>query len=529
MTRIGYAAARRRLALAAGIATVALASNALSVAADHDLFRRISAGAINGNGAVAATYVGASADGTRVFFETTEGLVGSDSDLVTDIYERSAGTTKLISAGAINGNGAFAASFAGASADGTRVFFLTSEKLVSADTDAAVDLYQRSAGTTERISAGAINGNLAVDAHFDGASADGSKVFFDTEERLVSGDVDAETDIYQRSGGTTRRVSVGAINGNGAFASIFRGASADGTRVFFQTSEPLAGSDTDTGLDVYQRFGGTTKLISAGAINGNTPGTFAAFQDASADGTHVFFQSDDRLVAADTDSAPDMYERSAGTTKLVSAGAVNGNGAFSAYLVGASSDGARAYFETDEKLVTADTDSVTDVYLRSNGVTTLVSSGATNGNGPNPAVFVGASTDGSRVFFVTAEQLVSSDADAQVDVYQRSGGVTQRISTGGISSSGPYDSVFVGASADGTRVFFESSEHLSFDDGDSSKDLYERFGGVTTLLSPGDAATDATFQGSSIDGSRVFFSTAEKVLANDKDTAVDVYGAYSAP
>ena len=47
------------------------------------------------------------------------------------------GQTTLLSTGPTGGNGAFDASFTGASADGTRVFFGTEESLVSADTDAA--------------------------------------------------------------------------------------------------------------------------------------------------------------------------------------------------------------------------------------------------------------------------------------------------------------------------------------------------------------------------------------------------------
>ena len=67
-----------------------------------------------------------------------------------------------------------------------------------------------------RSSIGAINGNGAYDAVFVGVSADASKVFFETSEQLEAGDTDTKTDVYQRSGGVTSRLSAGAINGNGA-------------------------------------------------------------------------------------------------------------------------------------------------------------------------------------------------------------------------------------------------------------------------------------------------------------------------
>src|SRR5437773_1104170 len=79
------------------------------------------------------------------------------------------------------------------------------------------------------VSAGEINGNGAFDTAFSGASADGSRVFFTTGEKLVAGDTDASHDVYERSGGSTKRVSAGQINGNGSFDAYFEGASADGT------------------------------------------------------------------------------------------------------------------------------------------------------------------------------------------------------------------------------------------------------------------------------------------------------------
>jgi Ca2+-binding RTX toxin-like protein len=48
--------------------------------------------------------------------------VSADTDMSVDVYERSAGQATLVSTGS-PGNGAFDAEFVGASADGSRVFF----------------------------------------------------------------------------------------------------------------------------------------------------------------------------------------------------------------------------------------------------------------------------------------------------------------------------------------------------------------------------------------------------------------------
>ncbi len=253
-----------------------------------------------------------------MFFTTDERLVNADTDIFPDIYERSGGTTTLVSAGEINGNGANNAVLGGASSDGSKAFFNTTEQLVSADTDSSQDLYERSGGTTTLVSAGEINGNGELAAIFSGASSDGSKVFFITFEQLVSADTDSSQDVYERSGGTTTRVSAGEINGNGAIAATFSGASSDGSKVFFTTAEQLVSADTDSSQDVYERSGGTTTRVSAGEINGNG-GIAVTFSGASSDGSKVFFSTAEQLVSADTDSAADVYERASGTTKLVSA------------------------------------------------------------------------------------------------------------------------------------------------------------------------------------------------------------------
>src|SRR5262245_36710114 len=212
------------------LAAAGLASRASAV---HSLVEQISTGPTGGNGAVQAKFAGASADGSRVFFTTAESLVTDDTDTAVDIYERSGGQTMLVSTGPTGGNGAAQAKFAGALADGSRVFFTTAEPLVTDDTDSSVDVYERSGGQTTLVSTGPAGGNGAVDASFDGASANGSRVFFDTWEPLVSADTDLEFDVYERSGGQTTLVSVGTTAGSGTYTAGFAGASADGSRVYF--------------------------------------------------------------------------------------------------------------------------------------------------------------------------------------------------------------------------------------------------------------------------------------------------------
>jgi hypothetical protein len=471
---------------------------------------------------------GASSDGSKVFFVTDEQQASGDTDSSLDVYERSEGTTTLVSQGDIGGNGAFAAFFVGASSDGSKVFFHTNEQLVSGDTDSSQDIYERSGGTTTWVSQGVDQGGSGpFDAGFVGASSDGSKVFFQTEEPLDSDDTNPFQDVYERSGGTTTWVSQGS-----AFTeAFFVGASTDGSKVFFGTYDQLDSGDTDSSIDIYERSGGTTTWVTQGEVNGN--GAFdAGFVDASSDGSKVFFGTFEQLVSGDTDSSIDIYERSGGTTTQVSQGGdIGGNGAFGADFVGASGDGTKVFFQTNEQLVSGDTDGSQDVYERSGGTTTWISQGGDIGGNTNfrNADFVGASSDGSKVFFRTSEKLVSGDTDSSHDVYERSGGTTTWVSQGGdIGGNTNFrDADFVGASSDGSKVFFRTSEKLVSGDTDNSQDIYERSGGTTTQVSEGqingNGAFGADFAGASSDGSKVFFKTDEQLVSGDSDSSTDVY------
>src|SRR6476646_9427471 len=96
---------------------------------------------------------------------------------------------------------------------------------------------------------------------YKGSSNDGKVVFFETDEQLVPGDTDAKRDVYERAydadpgieSYVTREVSLGPAGGNDAFNATFEKASADGTVVFFSTEEALVEADTDRRSDVYMR------------------------------------------------------------------------------------------------------------------------------------------------------------------------------------------------------------------------------------------------------------------------------------
>ena len=113
----------------------------------------------------------------------------------------------------------------------------------------------------------------------------------------------------------------------------------------------------------------------------------------------MLFDTLEALVPEDTDASRDIYKAVGGAVHLVSTSATAGNGAFSVITSDRSDDASAVLFVTDEAMVPADTDALRDVYLRSNGQTSLVSVGTTTA----PVGGGDLSADGTHVVFTTNE------------------------------------------------------------------------------------------------------------------------------
>ena len=232
----------------------------------------------------------------------------------------------------------------------------------------------------------------------------------------------------------------------------------------------------------------------------------ATFLSNSADGAHVFFHSRANLVAEDQDNCgspgvttpcEDFYERTGGETRLISTGPSANGSIHNPYGNGfaASRDGEHAVFATLEQLVPEDTDTSYDIYDRAAGQTRLVSTGPSS-TGAASVPLLGTdrytiSEDGTRVVFITNEQLVPEDQDALHDVYLRAGDTTTLVSTGP-KDDGAVRGVFPQMTPSGDRVFFQASGHLTARDTDSLPDLYEWSGGKRSWSRSGRREATAT-------------------------------------
>ena len=508
-----------------GLALAALVMLVLASAAraDHSVIEHVSQGVTGGNGAFSTSLAAASTDGSTVLLETAEQLVAADTDSQTDYYRRAGGVTQLATAGPAS-TGPNSANLTGMTSDGAAVFFYTRDALVASDTDSVEDAYMYRAGATTLLSPGP-TACISSQSFPFGWSDDGSRVFIQSQDRLTAADTDCNSDLYEYNAGTLTLVQPGP-------ASIsFFGVSGDGGKVFFVTETSLLPGDTDASLDIYMREGATLTLVSTGPAGGN--GAFNALADrvscrrprrfpyrraiggrghglrarhvSLGRGRHHarIHRPGGRQRRDGGDSARsllrllspvlqhnraarrgrhrcpvDIYDHSGGTTTLVSTGPAGGNGAFAPNFLqhGVSADGSRVLFMTREKLVASDNNGLFDIYERSGGTTTLPLVDWSGASVPS-ANLQGISADGSRIFFGTTQSLVPADTDSTVDLYERTGSVTTLVSLGPNGGNGAVHVVTTccppgTVSADGSRVFFYTSESLVNSDSDASQDVY---------------------------------------------------------
>src|SRR3954470_14957005 len=145
------------------------------------------------------------------------------------------------------------------------------------------------------------------------------------------------------------------------------------------------------------------------------------------------------------------------------------------------------------------------------------------GDGGASAQFAGVSGDGLHAFIQSTDPLTAADHNAASDMYDaRGGGIA-------LLSSGAADSVGAGAggsSVDGSRYFFGTSDRVTAADTDDGFDIYERAAGQTPLLSGGALRKPSYWLANSRSGDRVFFRTNESLTSNDRDGGFyDVYEA----
>jgi hypothetical protein len=426
------------------------------------------------------------------------------------------GASLAVSSSSIDTDGAV-------SADGSRVFVMSPDPQAAlgpcegtgGETRCPPQLYawQRNPGgnpVTRWISRGEVTGQAASllgPAYFEGASADGDKVFFSTNSPLTADDPNGESapppggvttgqpsqeswDLYMYdlpdgpgadpAGGDLTRITAGpsgdgdcnspfAVSGSGAL----RFTSDDASRSYFTCTAPLPGVPTPSN--------GTITTPGGTPTTGDATNLYA--YDASRPAAQRW-----RFVARLPRTSP-LGE--CATTAL-------GRGAA---CINGTSDGSLLTFFTDGRLTGDDPDASSgDVYGYDALTDELSRLSAPRGVGVKPYPcrgeqlcfgddgFRGAASDplerlgaalhpsGARLaFFQSRSRLVPEDVDDAFDVYQWHDGDLSLISTGRSSTDGAF---FAGNDKSGLNVYLTTRDRLTWEDKDAVLDVYTaRIGG----------------------------------------------------
>jgi Tol biopolymer transport system component len=259
----------------------------------------------------------------------------------------------------------------------------------------------------------------------------------------------------------------------------------------------------------------------------------------SADGRYVAFRSAaSNLVGSDTNAADDIFvrDRTAGTTTRVSVGAagLQANGASGAPAV-SGNGGFVAFHSSASNLVGGDTNSATDVFVRSlaGATTTRVSLSAGGGQGSDPSSSPSISSDGTRIAFQSTAALASGDDNGVSDVYvrDRSANTTTWAAAWaqaqGWTSRGANSSPSI--SGDGRYVALALDSDVAISDLNNARDIYEydltsgEWAHISqdTVTGPGNTASDSPSLSS--DGTRAAFESLATNFHADTNGAQDTF------
>ncbi|HEX5923880.1 MAG TPA: hypothetical protein VFY45_08610 [Baekduia sp.] len=483
--------------------------------------------AVNGPQGARALVTGMSPDGSRILY--TQALPSVDGDSKSRVYRVDAqGAAEKMTFGADDPNvivGSEGLDTVAVRAGGSGPLPVYVGTAGNAAVQVSVDNLGAPMTTTGLGGSGSLSDLVLRD---NAVAEDGSSVIFSSVDPIPGDDDGGFQDVYRRvlTPGAQETILISDANGSGdadgAVDAAYRWATADHQRVFFVTSESLEASDTDGEQDVYVRVGkGTPFRVSQGEVvdgspsgNGSNPDTVADRTEwvmSSQDGTRTFFTTAERLTQDAPADGVKLYERdeTEGRTRFV-AGPLNSQ-------------------DLNES-VSLD---VAHGTLRSNVLPDL----SFRGLRPTPdgAVFMSraplaGADDGNRpeVFRWTRGgglvRVSKPDADAPPSA---ASGAT--ILPRSLESSVESFAIKGGraVSDDGSRVFFETAQSLTADDTDGGyPDVYAWTAGegLSLVSPPGREPYGASYLDSSADGTQVYFNTTQTILPGDTDpNANDVY------
>ena len=235
------------------------------------------------------------------------------------LFDRLAGTSRIVSHDASGVPGNLSSSWPSVAADGSAVAFESDASLAPGDTNGSSDIYQWSASgdRVQRISLGRAGAQANGPSHAPSISGDGFVVAFVSTARNLTGDagldgVASQVFAWRPDTGSVALVSVGFAGGAGSGPSGGPSVSQDGRIVAFDSGVPdLVLGDSNGSTDVFLRNlpKGVTIRASLDTSGREVTGP-SQRPSVSADGRAVAFDStSSALVRNDSNGARDVFVR----------------------------------------------------------------------------------------------------------------------------------------------------------------------------------------------------------------------------
>lgn len=317
-----------------------------------------------------------------------------------------------------------------ASTDASRVYFQTRGNECSGPEGLYVR--NRDASTTTQI---------AQSATFIRASADGRNAFFVTTEKLASADKNTDLDAYRWDEGTGKSTCITCVAADANVSPLHREVrvSDDSSHIYFlSTNQLVSGLGREGDLNLYVVSGGALRFVADPNEEGvlSNPGQM----EMSSDGNILVFLSSTRLTADNVGSSCTnttikephpcrelyRYDDRDGSIECLSCphGETTDADVFSESSNGGeafrvSRDGSTIAFTTAQALLPTDVNGGYDVYEWRNGAIRLVSDGETKfPTGLAAPDVAGVDESGENVFFVLADPgLTGFEHDGVDNVY----------------------------------------------------------------------------------------------------------------
>ncbi|UJA18841.1 hypothetical protein HJD18_00565 [Thermoleophilia bacterium SCSIO 60948] len=414
------------------------------------------------------------------------------------------------------------------SADARTTFFTTEQRLVARDRDRSDDLYVTRESRTRLVTIGSSAARSGGRVGLEAVSPDGRRAFFTSAARFVRADRDSRPDLYVSEGRDLRLVSTGSQDppGEGPSYAYSPVTYSPGVRsVAFETNEPLSSEDRDKDSDVYVWAGGKARLAS-GAFRPSGCGGCFIVGGVSDDGASVVFSTAELSDRSDLDDW-DAWRWTDGELELLADAPFASRDLNPPTSV---SDGlSTVVFVTTDPLLAEDRDENDDVYVSRGGELDAVSiSALADGEAEgDSSLSTEISADGRQFLFTTPDRLTAADDDDELDTYRWRDGEIDFFFDGAIQMPPDARSIPPQLSDDGSRVVFSSVERLSGDDADRGLDVYEATQGeAATLISDQQGAPGRLpvyLRAISDDFETVFVHTKGSLSPNDADPSQDVY------